>query len=88
MAGEEFLDTRQDFGYACAGAWSLELELERKEELQIAIEEQQEMGLEGLGEEDKYLIEINLSLISISKQLQVNIRLTGCFPLKQHVMPS
>mmetsp|Transcript_22570 Transcript_22570/g.32245 ORF Transcript_22570/g.32245 Transcript_22570/m.32245 type:complete len:312 (-) Transcript_22570:282-1217(-) len=36
------------------------LALERKEELQIAIEEQQEMGLEGLGEEDKYLMEINL----------------------------
>ena len=36
------------------------LALERKEELQIAIEEQQEMGLEGLGGEDKYLMEINL----------------------------
>ena len=36
------------------------LALEGKEELQIAIEEQQEMGLEGLGEEDKYLMEINL----------------------------
>jgi len=36
------------------------LALERKEELQIAIEEQQEMGLEGLAEEDRYLMEINL----------------------------
>jgi len=36
------------------------LALERKEELQIAIEEQQEIGLEGLGEEDKYMMEINL----------------------------
>ena len=42
------------------------LALERKEELQIAIEEQQEMGLEGLGEEDKYLMEINLDLESTS----------------------
>jgi hypothetical protein len=36
------------------------LALERKEELQIAIEEQQEMGLDGLAEEDRYLLEINL----------------------------
>ena len=36
------------------------LALERKEDLQIAIEEQQEIGLEGLGEEDKYLMVINL----------------------------
>ena len=36
------------------------LALERKEDLQIAIEEQQEMGCEGLEEEDMYLMEINL----------------------------
>ena len=36
------------------------LALERKEDLQIAIEEQQEMGLDGLAEEDRYLMEINL----------------------------
>ncbi len=36
------------------------LALESNEELQIAIEEQQEIGLEGLREEDKYLMEINL----------------------------
>jgi len=36
------------------------LALERKEELQIAIEEQQEMGFDGLAEEDRYLLEINL----------------------------
>lgn len=36
------------------------LALEKKEELQIAIEEQQAMGLEGLAEEDKYLMEISL----------------------------
>ena len=36
------------------------LALERKEELQIAIKEQQEMGLDGLAEEDRYLLEINL----------------------------
>ena len=36
------------------------LALERKEDLQVAIEEQQAMGLEGLAEEDKYLMEISL----------------------------
>jgi hypothetical protein len=36
------------------------LALERKEDLQIAIEEQQEMGMDGLAEEDRYLMEINL----------------------------
>ncbi len=36
------------------------LALERKEEIQIAVEEQQEIGLEELGGEDKYLMEINL----------------------------
>jgi hypothetical protein len=37
------------------------LALERKEDLQIAIEEQQELGCEGLEEEDRYLMEINTS---------------------------
>ena len=36
------------------------LALERKEDLQIAIEEQIEMGVRGLDEEDKYLMEIKL----------------------------
>ncbi len=36
------------------------LALERKEDLQVAIEEQQAMGLDGLAEEDKYLTEISL----------------------------
>ena len=36
------------------------LALERREDLQIAIEEQQKMGLDGLSEEDRYLMEINL----------------------------
>ena len=48
------------------------LALERKEDLQIAIEEQQEMGLEELGEEDKYLMVINLD---VWKQLLESIRL-------------
>ena len=39
------------------------LALERKEDLQIAIEEQQEMGLDGLSEEDRYLMEINLDYL-------------------------
>ena len=34
--------------------------MERKEDLQVAIEEQQAMGLDGLAEEDKYLMEISL----------------------------
>ena len=34
------------------------LALERKEDLQVAIEEQQAMGLEGLAEEDNHLMEI------------------------------
>jgi len=36
------------------------LALEKKEDLQIAIEEDQAMGLDGLSEEDRYLMEINL----------------------------
>ena len=36
------------------------LALERKEDLQVAIEEQQAMGLEGLAEEDNHLMEISL----------------------------
>jgi hypothetical protein len=36
------------------------LALERKEDLQIAIEEQIEMGVRGLDDEDKYLMEIKL----------------------------
>ena len=36
------------------------LALDRNEELQIAIEEQQAMSLDGLAEEDRYLLEINL----------------------------
>ncbi len=34
--------------------------MERREELQIVIEEQQETDFEGLEEEDKYLTKINL----------------------------
>ena len=36
------------------------LALERKEDLQVAIEEQQAMGLGGLAEEDNHLMEISL----------------------------
>ena len=36
------------------------LALERKEEIQVAIEEQLEMGTAGLEEDDLYLMEINL----------------------------
>jgi len=36
------------------------LALERKEEIQVALEEQLEMGTEGLEEDDLYLMEINL----------------------------
>ena len=48
------------------------LALEKKEDLQIAIEEQQAMGLEGLAEEDKYLMEISLAdLETTSEEYQV-----------------
>mmetsp|Transcript_18843 Transcript_18843/g.32139 ORF Transcript_18843/g.32139 Transcript_18843/m.32139 type:complete len:87 (-) Transcript_18843:203-463(-) len=50
------------------------LALERKEDLQIAIEEQQEMGLDGLSEEDRYLMEINLDDLETTSE---NIRLIG-----------
>jgi hypothetical protein len=36
------------------------LSIERKEDLQIAMEEQMEMGVDGLDEEDRYLMEIKL----------------------------
>ena len=37
-----------------------QLALEKKEDLLIAVEGQQAMGLKGLAEEDKYLMEISL----------------------------
>jgi len=40
----------------CPACWTLE----RKEDLQIAIEEQIEMGVRGLDDDDKYLMEIKL----------------------------
>lgn len=47
------------------------LALEKKEELQLAIEEQLELGEEGLEEEDKYLLEIKLDdLGSTSGEVQ------------------
>eukprot|EP00984_Skeletonema_dohrnii_P032813 scaffold27594_cov76-Skeletonema_dohrnii-CCMP3373.AAC.2 len=62
------------------------LALERKEDLQIAIEEQQAMGLEGLAEEDRYLMEINLDDLETTSALE-NIRRIGCFQLKQYETP-
>ncbi len=47
------------------------LALEKKEELQLAIEEQLELGEDGLEEEDKYLLEIKLDdLGSTSGEVQ------------------
>ena len=60
------------------------LALERKEDLQIAIEEQQAMGLDGLAEEDRYLMEINLDdLETTSGEYQAYWLLQ----LKQHETP-
>ena len=60
------------------------LALEKKEDLQIAIEEQQEMGLDGLSEEDRYLMEINLDdLETTSGEYQAY----WLFQLKQQETP-
>ena len=37
-----------------------ELVMRRKEEIRVALEEQMELGEEGLAEEDRYLLDINL----------------------------
>eukprot|EP00986_Skeletonema_menzelii_P011915 scaffold6302_cov157-Skeletonema_menzelii.AAC.1 len=78
MAGEELLNSHDKV----AGM----LALEKKGDLQFVIEEQQAMGLEGLAEEDKYLMEISLAdLETTSGEYQAYWLILLS---KQRVMPS
>lgn len=56
----------------------------RKEEIQEALEEQVELGEEGLDEDDRFLLEINLNdLDTLSGEDQC----IGCLHLRQLGMP-
>jgi hypothetical protein len=54
----------------------------KKEEILLEIERQWDLGDDGLLEEDKYLVEVNMGDIETMRLLYGNVITTGYWPLK------